>query len=95
MAMVLSLAASEEDYQEILSMGDSASKSMLLTLVVPRFFMVFMSVSMERVWAVYNMHQLAVNINNYPDLKVPANASFFFDIVRGITNFSIFEDKNV
>ena len=95
MATIPALAASEEDYQEILSLGDSASKSMLLTLVVPLLFMVFMSVSMERVWAVYNMLQLVVNINNYPDLKVPANAQFFFEIVTGITNFSIFEDKNV
>ena len=95
MTMIPALAASEEDYQEILSMRDSASKSMLLTLVVPLCFMVFMSVSMERVWAVYNMLQLAVNINNYPDLKVPANTMFFFEIVQGITNFSIFEDKNV
>jgi hypothetical protein len=55
MATIPALAASEEDYQEILSLGDSASKSMLLTLVVPLLFMVFMSVSMERVWAVYNM----------------------------------------
>ena len=95
MTLVPALAASEEDYKEFLSMGDSASKSMMLTLVVPLCFMVFMSVSMERVWAVYNMLQLAVNINNYPDLKVPANTKFFFEIVNGITNFSFFEEKNV
>mmetsp|Transcript_2427 Transcript_2427/g.3710 ORF Transcript_2427/g.3710 Transcript_2427/m.3710 type:complete len:159 (-) Transcript_2427:1666-2142(-) len=48
-------AGSEEDFEEITSMGSSTQSSMLLTLIIPFAFMVFMSVSMNRVWGLYNM----------------------------------------
>ena len=46
-------------------MGSSASSSMLLTLIIPFCFMLFMSASMDRVWSFYNMLQLSTNIMNY------------------------------
>ena len=47
--------ASEGDYQQIQTMGGAAQNSMLLTLVIPFLFMIFMSASMSRVWSFYNM----------------------------------------
>ena len=68
---------------------------MLLTLVVPFAFMVLMSVSMNRVWALYNMLQLLINLNNYPRVSVPANTEFLLDTISNIVNFSILEQENV
>ena len=45
--------ASDAEY--IMSMGDSAKNSMMISLVIPFAFMVFMSCSMDRVWSMYLM----------------------------------------
>jgi hypothetical protein len=47
--------ANEDDYQFVSSIGTGASNGMVFTLVLPFAFMVLMSVSMNRVWALYNM----------------------------------------
>lgn len=57
--------ASEEDYEIVSGLGSGAENGMIFTLVVPFLFMIFMSVSMNRVWALYNMLQLLINISNY------------------------------
>lgn len=46
---------------------------MLLTLIIPFCFMVFMSFSMAIVWELYKMMQLITNISNYHTLTIPAN----------------------
>ena len=46
---------SDADFKNIQNMGNSAKGSMLLTLIVPLCFTLFMSVSMNRVWGLYNM----------------------------------------
>ena len=43
--------------------GDSASSTMILTLVIPFVLMILKFISMERVWSLYNM--LQVQANNY------------------------------
>ena len=67
-------AASEDDFKAVQSLGDSASGSMLFTLLVPFGFMLFMSMSMNRVWGMYNMVQLIANITNFKALLIPANS---------------------
>ena len=47
--------ASEEDYEIVWGLGSGAENGMIFTLVVPFLFMIIMSVSMNRVWALYNM----------------------------------------
>ena len=69
-----SQAKSEEDFKQIESLGGSASMSMIVTLVIPFGFMLFMSMSMNRVWSLYLMMQLASNLNNFGTLILPANA---------------------
>ena len=49
------LAKDEEDSKAILNMGQNTKNSMLLTLIIPFCFMLFMSVSMDRVWSLYLM----------------------------------------
>ena len=47
-----------------MSLGESSKNSMILTLVVPFLFMVFMSMSMDRVWSFYLMLQIISNLMN-------------------------------
>ena len=58
------MASSKEDAQSIDSIGNSAQNSMILTLVIPFVFMCFMSMSMKRVWLLYNMLQILGNTVN-------------------------------
>ena len=64
---------------------------MLFTFVVPFVFMVFMSMSMNRVWAFYNMMQLLVNLLEYSRVTLPANLEFVLEILYGMANFSILD----
>ena len=50
-----SLAKSEEEAAMIMNIATSTKDSMMLTLVVPFFFMIFMTLSMDRVWSLYLM----------------------------------------
>ena len=65
--------ASEEDFEQVTGLGAGAENSMIFTLVVPFAFMVIMSVSMHRVWALYNMLQLLINLTNQSRVMVPSN----------------------
>ena len=87
--MVPPQAKSEEDFIQIQAMGSSASGSMIFTLIVPFCFMLFMSFSMNRVWALYNMLQLLSNFNNYLTMTIPANAYFIVNVMMNVTFFSI------
>jgi len=69
-----SQAASKEDFEMLSQIGGSAESSMIFTLIVPFGFMLFMSVSMGRVWSLYLMLQVTSNINNLHPLLIPANA---------------------
>mgnify|MGYP000925331417 CR=1 FL=1 len=46
---------SKGDVNTIMTMGESCKNSMLFTLIIPFCFMIFMSVSMDRVWSLYLM----------------------------------------
>ena len=68
---------------------------MIFTLVLPFAFMLLMSVSMNRVWALYNMLQLLINLSNYERVIVPANIEFLLNTISNIVNFSILEQQEV
>jgi len=68
---------------------------MIFTLIVPFGFMLFMSVSMGRVWSLYLMLQVASNINNFTVLLIPANAQYILMIMQNISNFSVLKEPNV
>ena len=68
---------------------------MLLTIAVPFIFMVFMSLSMNRVWALYNMIQLLVNLNEYKMIKIPGNLGLVLEVLQGMVNFSILDQEHV
>jgi hypothetical protein len=82
-----SQAKSEKDYKLISNVGSSVENSMLITLLVPFCFMLFMSVSMEKVWSFYLMLQVVSNILNYQSLVIPANAQYLLFICDTISNF--------
>lgn len=87
--------ASEEDFIEISGLGSGAESGMIFTLVVPLAFMLFMSVSMNRVWALYNMLQLLINLDKYVMISVPSNVELILEIITNIVNFSLLEQENV
>ena len=87
--------ASLEDFQQIVSMGSGASNSMLFTLIVPFCFMLFMSVSMNRVWSIYNMLQILSNFINLRTLSIPGNSFFIIKIIQNVSFFSILSEENV
>lgn len=68
---------------------------MMFTLIVPFCFMVFMSVSMDRVWSLYLMLQVMSNINNFERMMIPASAQYVVFIFQKISNFKIMQEKVV
>ena len=68
---------------------------MLVTLIIPFIFMIFMSVSLNRVWGLYNMLQIVSNLVNYKLMSIPANSYYLLFILKNVSNFSIFKDENV
>ena len=68
------MVASEADYEFIGSAVDITSDSLIYTFLIPVVFMVFMSVSMNKVWGLYLMLQIIANITQYQILIVPASA---------------------
>jgi hypothetical protein len=68
---------------------------MLVTLFVPFVFMVFMSMSMNRVWALYNMFQLLINLIDYRKMSIPGNLSFVLELIKGMVYFSILDEPHV
>jgi hypothetical protein len=69
-----SMVASEADFESIGAATAAALDSLLFTFFVPLGFMLFMSVSMNRVWGLYLMLQIISHITQYDALIVPASA---------------------
>jgi hypothetical protein len=68
------LFASKEDASNIKTLAAGAQNSMLITLIIPFCFMIFMSVSMDRVWSLYLMMQIVANISELQNFVIPSNA---------------------
>jgi len=90
-----SQAASQADYEMMAKIGGSAESSMIFTLIVPFCFMLFMSMSMGRVWSLYLMLQVTSNINNFSVLLIPANTQYILFILANVSNFSVLKEANV
>ena len=87
--------ASEEEFERIDGYGNNAKGSMIFSLIIPFCFMLFMSVSMNRVWGLYNMLQLESNFIMIGGLLIPANTYLVLEITHGISNFKLFADPTV
>ena len=68
---------------------------MIISLVIPFGFMLFMSVSMNRVWGLYNFLQVISNLRNYRRLMIPAASDFLLVMVESVSNFSFLKEQNV
>ena len=55
--------------------------------------MLFMKVSMDRVWATYYMLQLIGNITNFTNLLIPANAMLVISLIQNVAYFKILENE--
>ena len=67
------------DARQIMKLGDYTKNSMILTLIIPFAFMVFMSVSMDSVWSMYLMMQLVSNFTELI-LNLPGNVGYLMFI---------------
>ena len=88
------MAKSENEALTLLSLGENTKNSMLLTLIIPFGFMLFMSVSMNRVWSLYLMLQITCNLMNLK-LSRPSNAEYIMYISENISSFKMAEEENV
>lgn len=68
------MVASDADFDTIGAATAAALDSLLFTFFVPLGFMIFMSVSMNRVWGLYLMLQIVSHITQYDALILPASA---------------------
>jgi len=73
----------------MVSIAGTTEGSMLFTLIVPFCFMVFMSMSMDRVWGLYNMLQVQSNLSNFERVLLPANAEYILFITKNVSFFNL------
>lgn len=64
---------------------------LLLALILNLLLMCCMNVGMGRVWSLFFMLQLVSNFDNFSEVKIPANVSFFLKFLDKISNFKITE----
>ena len=69
--------------------GNTIQGSLIVSFVVPFCFMLFFRVGMNRIWALYYMLQLLVNIKNFKQLLTPANAQLVVDMTDNVVNFKL------
>ena len=79
------------DTDSIMKLGDYTKNSMLLTLVIPFGFMLFMSMSMDSVWAMYLMMQIVSNQQNII-INRPGNTEYLLFIGSQISYFKVTEE---
>lgn len=84
-----------EDAGMIMSLGEGVKDSMLFTLVVPFCFMLFMSVSMDRVWSMYLMLQLTSNLMNLSCIQRPGNVEYLLFMGQKISDFKVASEPNI
>ena len=68
---------------------------MLMTLAIPFVLMLLMKVSMNRIWSLYNMFQLLINLKNYELMQMPANLGMTLRKIETTVNFNVMEQPIV
>jgi hypothetical protein len=87
--------ASEEEYQQMQSLVSNSMSTMLVTFAIPFGFMMLMKFSLNKIWSLYNMLQLLVNVKNYVPLVVPGNLGMVLDLMENTVYFSPLDDPMV
>lgn len=52
--MVPHMLKSQDDFIKLENLGASTTQGMIMTLIIPLGFMLIFSISMNKVWSVYN-----------------------------------------
>ena len=87
--------ASEEEYQQMQSLASTSMSTMLVSFAIPFGFMMLMKFSLNKIWSLYNMLQLLVNVKNYVPLVLPGNLRMVLDIIENTVYFSPLDDPMV
>ena len=66
---------------------------MLVTLIAPLFFQVFMSIGMNRVWSLYLMLQISSNISFVESIMIPGSVNLIMETIYNMSNFKILETE--
>ena len=77
------------------SLVSTSMSTMLVTFAIPFGFMMLMKFSLNKIWSLYNMLQLLVNVKNYVPLIVPGNLSMVLDLMENTVYFSPLDDPVV
>lgn len=86
---------SEEEKQAVQQVAGAAESSMIFSLVVPLLFMVFMSVSINRVWGMYNSLQLLSNFSSYDSLLIPPASFELLQVLKNVSYFNLLQNEQV
>ena len=82
------------DRLKLFNLGKLSQNSLLLTLVIPFCFLIFVQVSMDSVWTMYLTLQILCNLLNIM-IKRPGNAELILFVGSNISNFKINEDPTI
>jgi len=87
---------SEEEFASKQGMVQSAQSTMEYTVIVPLVLQLFVSMSMNLIWGLFNTLQLITNIKNLSELiKTPAAVTMLIEMVDVTVNFKIMEQAFV
>ena len=77
------------------SLASTSMSTMLVTFAIPFGFMMLMKFSLNKIWSLYNMLQLLVNVKNYVPLVLPGNLRMVLDLIENTVYFSPLDDPMV
>ena len=58
-------------------------------------FMMFMKVSIDRVWGMYNSLQLLGNLNSYVSLLIPPASYQLLQVLKNVSYFKLMKNEHV
>jgi hypothetical protein len=77
------------------ALGRANSSSILISLIIPILFSIFMTSSLDRVWGFYNMIQIQGSLLWILPMVFPAMGEFTIQIGKSISFFNIFKNPQI
>lgn len=86
---------SEKEKQITEMISSQAKVTLVISLVIPFFFMMFMSASMDRAWSLYNLLQLIGNFLRFERVIFPPTAYSLLVLIQNMSSFSLGSNEHV
>ena len=86
----------KKDFQYLEWISSIIAVEIVLSLVIPLFFGILLSFSVDRAWSFYLALQVISNIHNFEEkLTIPASSWTMIRIIHKISSFKITEEPLV